>query len=387
MTSYDKNINKKKYLFKENNNLITPLNNNQPKSLNINVFSDLNNKNQLNFPNINSKFNKLTPVLQSKQNNNNSHGKNNIIEISKAYSLSKQKNENKLNKMMNSKYKLSKVISNDLSARINESKILEVYNNKKNTIKTSQLNSFKNETNSTFDNINIFRDSIKINNKSINGLRNLNVKRTNETTASNNIKNETSNNSNLATKRETIGNLYMKTDTNKIYINTPKNNNIKLVLPNKNIFDKKLVINCKNDDMLVTPFEKKNNQILLCNTTPDNKLKISIDKKNPNILNEDTKLKIKKQKEKNINNSNNTNNIITIKPSKNEHIIIESIGNSNNYDSKIINRKFTIDSNKVNKDYLKQNKKNKYKCPEELHFYYITVLQEGKKNEFDFEGE
>ena len=179
----------------------------------------------------------------------------------------------------------------------------------------------------------------------------------------------------------------MKTDTNDICLNTPKNNNIKLVLPNKNIFDKKSVINCKNDDMLVTPFEKKKNQILLCNNTPDNKLKISIDKKNPNILNEDTKLKIKKQKENKINSKNNTNNIITIKPTKNEHLIIESIGNANNYDSKIINRKFTIDSNKVNKDYLKQNKKNKYKCPEELHFYYITVLQEGKKNEFDFEGE
>jgi len=384
MTSYDKNINKKKFLFKEGNNVKIPLNNN------INVFSDLNNKNHINFPNINPKFNKITPVSQNKQNNNNSHGKNNIMEVSKAYSLSKQKNENKLNKIMNSKYKLSKVVSNDLSARIKESKVLDTYNNTKNTIKTSQLNSFKMETNSTFDNIKMFGDSIKINNKSLNGLRNLNIKRTSDTTTScnNNIKNEISpNNSNLATKRETIGNLYMKTDTNDICLNTPKNNNIKLVLPNKNIFDKKLVINCKNDDMLVTPFEKKNNQILLCNTTPDNKLKISIDKKNPNILNEDTKLKIKKQKEKNINNSNNTNNIITIKPSKNEHLIIESIGNSNNYDSKIINRKFTIDSNKVNKDYLKQNKKNKYKCPEELHFYYITVLQEGKKNEFNFEGE
>ena len=385
MTSYDKNINKKKFLFKEGNNLKIPLNNN------INVFSDLNNKNHINFPNINPKFNKITPVSQNKQNNNNSHGKNNIMEVSKAYSLSKQKNENKLNKIMNSKYKLSKVVSNDLSARIKESKILDTYNNTKNTIKTSQLNSFKMETNSTFDNIKMFGDSIKINNKSLNGLRNLNIKRTSDTTTScnNNIKNEiSSNNSNLATKREIIGNLYMKTDTNDICLNTPKNNNIKLVLPNKNIFDKKLVINCKNDDILVTPFEKKNNQILLCNTTPDNKLKIFIDKKNPNILNEDTKLKIKKQKENKINNNNNnTNNIITIKPSKNEHIIIESIGNSNNYDSKIINRKFTIDSNKVNKDYLKQNKKNKYKCPEELHFYYITVLQEGKKNEFNFEGE
>ena len=37
---------------------------------------------------------------------------------------------------------------------------------------------------------------------------------------------------------------------------------------------------------------------------------------------------------------------------------------------------------------MKQIKKNKiYKCPEELHFYYISVLQEGKKNENEFEGE
>ena len=190
MTSYDKNINKKKFLFKEGNNLKIPLNNN------INVFSDLNNKNHINFPNINPKFNKITPVSQNKQNNNNSHGKNNIVEVSKAYSLSKQKNENKLNKIMNSKYKLSKVVSNDLSARIKESKILDTYNNTKNTIKTSQLNSFKMETNSTFDNIKMFGDSIKINNKSLNGLRNLNIKRTSDTTTScnNNIKNEISSN-------------------------------------------------------------------------------------------------------------------------------------------------------------------------------------------------
>ena len=395
MTSYDKkNINKNKYLYKEGNNLISPLNSNQPKSLNINIFSDLNNQKQVNFPNINPKFNKLTPVIQNKKNTNNSHGKNNIIEISKVFSFSKEKNENKINKIMNSKYKLSKVVSNDLSSRINESKILDIYNNTKNTTKVSPLNSFKMETNSTYDNINIFKDSIKINNKSINGLRNLdnNNRNINENYSyNNNINNEiSSNNSNIATKRETIGKLYVNTDISEIGLNTPKNNNnFKLVLPNKNIFDKKLVINCKNNNnnyLLDTPLEtfNKNNQILLTNTTPENKLKNAFNEGNQNKMKEEIKLKIKKQKD----NGRNNNNINTIKPSKNEHLIIESIGNAHNFDSKLINRKFTIDSNKLNKDYLKQAKKNKlYKCPEELHFYYISVLQEGKKNEFEFEGE
>lgn len=395
MTSYDKkNINKNKYLYKEGNNLISPLNNNQPKSLNINIFSELNNQKQLNFPNINPKFNKLTPVIQNKKNNNNSHGKNNIIEISKVFSFSKEKNENKINKIMNSKYKLSKVVSNDLSSRINESKILDIYNNTKNTTKASPLNSFKMETNSTYDNINIFKDSIKINNKSINGLRNIDINKRNineNYSYNNNINNEiSSNNSNIATKRETIGKLYANTDISETGLNTPKNNNnVKLVLPNKNIFDKKLVINCKNNinnNILGTPFESfdKKNQILLTNTTPENKLKNAFIEGNQNKMKEEIKLKIKKQKD----NGRNNNNINTIKPSKNEHLIIESIGNSNNCDSKLVNRKFTIDSNKLNKDYLKQVKKNKlYKCPEELHFYYISVLQEGKKNEFEFEGE
>lgn len=389
MTSYEKNINNKKYFFKEGNNLISPLNNNpQKKSLNINVFTELNNKNKVNFPNINPKFNKLTPVIISKQNNTNiNHGKNNITETSKAYSLSKKKND-KLNKFINSKYKLSKVISNDLSARINESKILEGYYNTKSTSKTSPLNSFKMETNSTFDNINFIRDS-RINNKSLNGLRNANIKRaTNDNTYNNIIKNEiSSNDSNLASKRETIRKMYMKTDANDIGLNTPKNNiNIKLVLPNKNFFDKKLVINCKNNDILATPFEgsKKTNQILLNKTTPENKLKITLEKNDLNALNEEMKLKMKAQKE----NKANNNNIITIKPSKNEHLIIESIGNTNSYEQKITNRKFTIDPNKVSKDHLKITQKNKInKCPEELHFYYISVLQEGKKNEYDLEGE
>ena len=394
MTSYDKkNINKNKYLNKEGNHLISPLNANQQKSLNINIFSDLNNSNQINFPNINPMYNKLTPVIQNKKNNNNSHEKNNIIEISKVFSFSKQKNENKLNKIMNSKYKLSKVVSNDLSSRINESKILEIYSNTKNTTKTSPINSFKMETNTTFDNLNTFKDSIKINNKSINGLRNLDINRNaNENYSYNkNINNEiSSNNSNLATKRETIGKLYANTDITEMGLNTPKNNNnFKLVLPNKNLFDKKVVINCKNNNnILGTPFDNfnKKNQILLTNTTPENKLKNTFIGNNQNKMKEEIKLKLKKPKEngRNINN----NNINTIKPSKNEHLIIESIGNSNNYDSNLINRKFTIDSNKINKDYLKQIKKNKlYKCPEELHFYYISVLQEGKKNEFEFEGE
>jgi hypothetical protein len=365
MTSCEKNLNKNKYAFNIENCLLTPIFNNQPKKLNN--FSNLKNENKGNFPDIIPKYNKITPVIHNKQNINNSQGIYNITEISKTYSSSKPKNENKL---MNPKYKLSKVVSNDFSHRINKSKILEIYN-AKNLSKNSQLNSFKVEPNSTFDNLNkknlkILCDSNMINN-SINELRNLNIKK-NSQDYNNLFNDNSSNNSNLATKRETIGNLYMKTDIKDECLNTPKDIN----------YENKIIMESKNSNILGTPegIYRKNNKIILANTTPENKIKITLEKNNRKILNK-------------IENStnNNRNNIITIKPSKNEHIILESIGNTKTYNSKTIKNKYTIDSNNANKD-LKLNTKNKlYKCPEELHFYYITALQEGKKNEIEFEGE
>ena len=123
--------------------------------------------------------------------------------------------------------------------------------------------------------------------------------------------------------------------------------------------------------------------MLLNKGSPEIKLKCGSVDKNNNILNERIQLSAINPK---VNNKINNNNINTIKPSKNEHIILESISNYD--DTKNINRKFTIDSKDYVKDNVKQVKKNKvYKCPEELHFYYISVLQEGKKNEIEFEGE
>ena len=383
MTSYEKNLNKNKFIFKLENSQITPLYNNQPKRLKI--FSYIKSEKKGNFPDITPKYTKLNPVTQ---NIHTSQGINNLTEISKTYSLSKPKNENK---SLSSKYKLSKITSNDLSTRINKSKISDIYNKK-----YDNSNSFKIETNVTFDNnkINILKTS-NIINDSINGLRNLNIKNrtkeniyTNNDTYKNNTNlindNSTNNsNSNLATKRETIGNLYLKTDINDIYINTPKDNNYKL-----DNFDKKLVI-FKNNEIFGTPggLLRKNNKILLANTTPENKIKISLDQNNQKIVDSSLKLKTKKNKNDDKNTNINSNNITTIKPSKNEHIILESINNSN-ANTKTIKNKITIDSIQFNQDSLIQKKKNKLnKCPEELHFYYITVLQEGKKNEIEFEGE
>ena len=86
----------------------------------------------------------------------------------------------------------------------------------------------------------------------MNGKRNFNIKREiNENFNSkndsyyNNVSNENSKgDSNLESGRDTTGHSCMKTDINDSYLET-MNDNIKSILPNKNFFDKKLII--KND--------------------------------------------------------------------------------------------------------------------------------------------
>ena len=176
MTSCEKKNNKNKYILKSGNSLLTPLNNLQQKpSYNI---SHLKKDKQINFPEINAKYNKLTPFIQNKQNNVNSQGIKVLAENSKA-SSSKPKNENRIN----SKYKLSKIISYDVSSKTNTSRLLDSYNNTNITFKTSQLNSFKIDANTVFDNYNsnnlknLLSTNIATNSNSLNGKRNLNIKR------------------------------------------------------------------------------------------------------------------------------------------------------------------------------------------------------------------
>lgn len=387
MSSQDKNLNKEKSIFKQGSNLLSRINNYQQQN-SLNIFSNFKKINKVNFPNINSKINKLVPVIHNKQNSDVT-GINNVSEISKTYSLSKPKNENNLNKIANSKYKLSKIVASELSSNIRTSRILDTYSNAKTTSKTSQNNSIRIEINNTSDNkgnlSNLKKSNIiNLSNSNSNILNlKINKKIINEKIGSSNdsfyekiikeISSANNTSGNMGKKRETIGHIHIKTDINDIYKNSPKDRNNNLLFENKNSLGKPLDINTKNSYIMGTPYNflKANNLIALHNTTPENKLKFSLDKNKKILLNE--------------NNSNkNTNRILTIKPCKNEHIILESIPHI--YDSKTIKTKFTLDSIETNQDYLKEKKKGN-KCPEELHFYYVTVLQEGKKNENSFEGE
>ena len=387
MSSQDKNLNKEKSIFKQGSNLLSRINNYQQQN-SLNIFSNFKKVNNVNFPNINSKINKLVPVIHNKQNSDVT-GINNVSEISKTYSLSKPKNENNLNKIANSKYKLSKIVASELSSNIRTSRILDTYSNAKTTSKTSQNNSIRIEINNTSDNkgnlSNLKKSNIiNLSNSNSNILNlKINKKIINEKIGSSNdsfyekiikeISSANNTSGNMGKKRETIGHIHIKTDINDIYKNSPKDRNNNLLFENKNSLGKPLDINTKNSYIMGTPYNflKANNLIALHNTTPENKLKFSLDKNKKILLNE--------------NNSNkNTNRILTIKPCKNEHIILESIPHI--YDSKTIKTKFTLDSIETNQDYLKEKKKCN-KCPEELHFYYVTVLQEGKKNENSFEGE
>ena len=387
MSSQDKNLNKEKSIFKQGSNLLSRINNYQQQN-SLNIFSNFKKVNNVNFPNINSKINKLVPVIHNKQNSDVT-GINNVSEISKTYSLSKPKNENNLNKIANSKYKLSKIVASELSSNIRTSRILDTYSNAKTTSKTSQNNSIRIEINNTSDNkgnlSNLKKSNIiNLSNSNSNILNlKINKKIINEKIGSSNdsfyekiikeISSANNTSGNMGKKRETIGHIHIKTDINDIYKNSPKDRNNNLLFENKNSLGKPLDINTKNSYIMGTPYNflKANNLIALHNTTPENKLKFSLDKNKKILLNE--------------NNSNkNTNRILTIKPCKNEHIILESIPHI--YDSKTIKTKFTLDSIETNQDYLKEKKKGN-KCPEELHFYYVTVLQEGKKNENSFEGE
>ena len=97
MISYEKNLNKNQFIFKVENSQLTPLYNNQSKRLKI--FSNIKTIKKDNFPDIIPKYTKLNPVTQ---NIHTSQGINNLTEISKTFSLSKAKNENK---SLSSKYK------------------------------------------------------------------------------------------------------------------------------------------------------------------------------------------------------------------------------------------------------------------------------------------
>ena len=371
MSSYEKNLNTRKFILKQGNKLLSLSNNNNQPIL-LNNISNSINENQLIFPNINSNINKLNLVDKNRQKDNNNQEKKILTEISKIYSLSKPKNENKIRKLKNSKFKLSKVI---LDSNIDKSKILESFNNS-NIFKLSEMdlaNSRNVKANKNISNNN------NITHKKINIYDNIDEIRNNDSYCNNLLNINKINNSNLAKKRGSIGYSFLKLDTDNL--NTPKENKIKLDLPNDDL-GKKLRLNIMKNDIFGTPSGplRKKYAIFTSNNTPENKMRFTLDKISKKIIRKDNKLK----KIDNINNR-----ILTIKPNKNAYIITETIGNLDYRDSHSIKKNFTIDakeSENLNKSPLMQKKKIKVKkCPEELHFYYVGLLQEAKKEGSELE--
>ena len=371
MSSYEKNLNARKFILKQGNKLLSLSNNNNQPIL-LNNISNSINENQLIFPNINSNINKLNLVDKNRQKDNNNQEKKILTEISKIYSLSKPKNENKIRKLKNSKFKLSKVI---LDSNIDKSKILESFNNS-NIFKLSEMdlaNSRNVKANKNISNNN------NITHKKINIYDNIDEIRNNDSYCNNLLNINKINNSNLAKKRGSIGYSFLKLDTDNL--NTPKENKIKLDLPNDDL-GKKLRLNIMKNDIFGTPSGplRKKYAIFTSNNTPENKMRFTLDKISKKIIRKDNKLK----KIDNINNR-----ILTIKPNKNAYIITETIGNLDYRDSHSIKKNFTIDakeSENLNKSPLMQKKKIKVKkCPEDLHFYYVGLLQEAKKEGSELE--
>ena len=334
MSSFEKHHSKKKQIFNGGNYLLSPLNNKKINSLNYfgtNKKDNNNNQNRINI--IVNKIN----TSQLKKKSTNVEGINNILQINKTYSLSRQKNKNKLN----------------------SNKILSTYNNINDSHLSSAKSKHKNEN--RFEN-HTTADDIKLNVSNNNNIYNLKklyinkkIKDFNFTSKNDSFNNKNKNtvNNNFLSNRQSYE--HLKTETNN---NTSNDLNIKLILPNNNIFGKKSV-NQNYDDIIGTPsgLFKKNNPSNFQFNSPGNILR---------------------------NYYNNPN----IKFSKEELIIKESFTNQSTNDSKNKKRQKSIDisiSGKENSEVKKNKHKNR--CPEDLHFFYINMIQKGKKMENYIQGE
>ena len=376
MASHGKN-NNKNILFKEGSNPLFPKSNKFPNPLNYYSAVKLNVK--LNLKNNNKKLssNYINTNINNKKIKENSAVKN-YKEINKTYSsASREKEENPIVKLNN--IKLSKINPLNFSPIINDSEIIEKYKNN-NSHKRSYLSATKekNKTNINLEsnslrnyknNLNIISPNCR-NSKMINFNNNTySLRKTNDNKNIIEINNSNNNSyfSNIIINNNSSGNIksnsklsnqknssnynYLKTEKNDRDIGTPKDSDLKLIFNNKNIFGKKF------DDPPIILKKKDSSSLPLANTKLGNNLKFSNDK---NIFNGEYKLHLKRSK-KNISNENNIINM-----------------NFNNY----INAK---DDEELILEKRNQKKKNKIDGPEDLHFYYIQVIQEGKKNESRFE--
>ena len=343
MSSFGKNS-RKDNSFKEGNNPLFPISNK-----NIYLY---NNNNAL-------KININTDILKNNNKKLNSNISTNLQHIIFVE-----------NSPVNSKLKISKIKQLDCPSNISDNKLMNIYgkgkSNKKKFLSSNKtnINLMHNTTRNNYDIIsskNVLMGTFQKKNNNKNSLRKKNRKNieifdSNNNSYFNNINifyNNSSTDinkipdSNLINKKTNLfSNIKLKTDINNIGLNSPKEASIKLIFKNKN--DN----NGKNNNLdLPITLKRKDSFLPLTYTNPGNNMQYSIDK---NIFDNEYKLYLKKPKR----NASNLNSGINL----NLNNFVEGKNMENN---------------------TKKNKK--IKCPEDLHFYYILVIQEGKKNETEME--
>jgi hypothetical protein len=266
---------------------------------------------------------------------------------------------------VNSKLKISKIKQLDCPSNISDNKLMNIYgkgkSNKKKFLSSNKtnINLMHNTTRNNYDIIsskNVLMGTFQKKNNNKNSLRKKNRKNieifdSNNNSYFNNINIIYNNSStdinkiadnNLNTQKTNLNsNLKLKTDIKNIGLNSPKDAKIKLIFKNKNENNGK---NSKLD--LPMALKRKDSSLPLTYTNPGNNVKYSIDKK---FFDSEKKLYLKRPK-RNASNINCEPNL-----------------NLDNF----VKEKMEINT--------KKNKK--FKCPEDLHFYYILVIQEGKKDE------
>ena len=337
MTSYRKN---KNFSFKEGSNPLFPISN--PNINLINYYSALK---------LNSKMDlkKQKKKKNSNTNNNSNSQKKIMIENSPALNTSKLKIKPlDFSTNGNDSRNYEKIIKENMSKNqpnlnCNKSHILENKNNiniisPKNIFDKSQLLNINNKNNIfSVRNPNIYKNVVEINNSN------------NKSYINNIIINNspTNINQNLLTKKPKNSNNNSKININNIDINNTKEKeaNIKLLFKNNNNGTEKKI----KFDNLDTPvsLNRKDSPLPFTYTNPNNL-------KEKNIFNGNYKLHLKKQR-----NISDLNDIL-------------KMNNINNF----MNQELKLDSN--------SKKKKKITGPEDLHFYFINVIQDGKKNEAEF---
>ena len=337
MASYDKNRNKI-FGLKQRNNPSFPISNKKINLLNYYAAVNLDNKIDIKRLKKSTKLNTYTNLDYKKMIENSPRLNNSKIKI-KPLDFSSDTNssrilENIIKENMNKQK--PHLISNKTNINFGINTTRDNRNNlniisPKNLYEKSQIINYNNVNKRNIINQispNISKNLIEISESSNNKSYINNIIINNSST---NINSEHNNNNS-------------KININNLEINSPKESNVKLIFKNNNTSkqlkvdnsDKPITININESPLLFTP-------------TSQNIIK------NKNIFNGHYKLNFKKKR-----NISDLNDIINV----------DSMKNFIKYDLKLKNE---------------QKKKNKIRGPEDLHFYYISMIQDGKKNEFEFE--